>query len=112
MSQKFSKSERILKSRDFRNILENGRKTVSRHVVLFTKDAATDNSRLGLVVSKRVGNAVARNAVKRCIREWFRTRPQPQLDIVVLARHSAANADYQRMCVDLDRCLKRSIGVK
>jgi ribonuclease P protein component len=50
-------------------------------------------SRLGVTVSRRVGNAVIRNRVKRWIREWFRKDRGaigPGLDLVVIARPAAA----------------------
>ena len=58
--------------------------------------------RLGVTVSKRVGNAVTRNRIKRCIREWFRQRRTALpagSDTVVIARRSAgalANAEIAR----------------
>lgn len=49
-------------------------------------------TRLGLVVSRRVGGAVVRNRVKRCVREWFRidrARMPVAVDLVVIARTGA-----------------------
>ncbi|MCA9509459.1 MAG: ribonuclease P protein component [Myxococcales bacterium] len=57
---------------------------------------ATGRARLGITASRRVGNAVARNRVKRAVRTWFRTCasvlpvPEAGLDIVVIARREAA----------------------
>ena len=51
---------------------------------------------LGLVVSRKVGNAVARNYVKRCVREWFRRNRSllsEGTDLVVIARSGAATLD-------------------
>ena len=50
-------------------------------------------SRLGVTVSRKVGNAVVRNRIKRRIREWFRRDRSaigPGLDLVVIARAGAA----------------------
>lgn len=52
-----------------------------------------DGSRLGLVVSRKVGNAVARNRTKRLVREWFRRGHggvSERFDFVVIARPGAA----------------------
>ena len=48
---------------------------------------------MGVTVSRKVGNAVVRNRVKRSVREWFRTRRDelpPGVDIVVIARRNAS----------------------
>ena len=57
-------------------------------------------ARLGMSVSKKVGNAVARNLVRRRIRELFRSTPPDLLgdrDIVVSARPAAAEATFEDM---------------
>ena len=64
---------------------------------------ATGRARLGVTASRRVGNAVARNRVKRAIRGWFRTCKAKLpvgdrgLDIVVIARREAAELDAERV---------------
>ena len=60
--------------------------------------------RLGTTVSRKVGNAVVRNRVKRAIREWFRQhRSQlPQsTDMVVIARPPAAELSGQEISTEL-----------
>jgi ribonuclease P protein component len=56
------------------------------------EDGTRNGARLGITVSKRIGNAVARNRLKRAVREWFRRsfeeRDQPW-EIVVIAREGA-----------------------
>lgn len=55
-----------------------------------------DHNRFGFVVSKRVGNAVVRNAVRRRLREGVRSLPlKPGWDVVISSRPAAARADYQ-----------------
>lgn len=70
-----------------------GRKVVHRRLVLWIRPTPGDGpSRLGLVVGKRVGGAVRRNRIKRCLREAFR-RLAPDwpvaLDAVVVPRAAA-----------------------
>lgn len=68
-----------------------------------------DASRLGLTVSRKVGGAVARNRVKRRVREWFRhTRSAfgAPLEVVVIARSGAASVSYRAMVEELDRLVR------
>ena len=66
--------------------------------------------RIGFVVSKAVGNAVARNRVKRRLRHLARehvsTLPGSAV-LVVRALPAAAQASYAELGTDLDRCLQR-----
>ena len=69
-----------------------------------------ERSRLGLVVSRKVGGSVQRNRTKRVIREWFR-RHRSQLprtaDIVVIARPGAAEIPAAGAWAQLDALLSR-----
>lgn len=66
--------------------------------------------RLGLSVSKKVGNAVTRNAVRRRLREIFHAAlpdVSDDLDIVVSARPMAAEASYSELREEFDRGLRK-----
>ena len=76
-------------------------------------EGATDYSdekrrRLGVTVSKRVGNSVIRNRVKRRIREWFR-HSREELpdgsDIVVIARRAARNLSGSEVALVLGQMI-------
>ena len=70
-------------------------------------------TRLGVTVSRRVGNAVVRNRVKRQIREWFRRVGREALtgsDVVVIARPGAGALDGAASARELTGLATRSLG--
>ncbi len=64
---------RLSRSADFDRVMRNGRSQAGRELVLyvFPRGSSTEEPRLGLSVSRKVGNAVDRNTVKRLLREAF-----------------------------------------
>jgi ribonuclease P protein component len=85
---------RLSRSAEFERVYRQGRSTANRHLVVYAfPNAATEQPRLGLSVSRKVGAAVVRNRVKRVLREAFARAEEtlrPGQDIVVVARPSAA----------------------
>lgn len=87
-----AKGRRLSRSSEFQRVYRQGRSKANRYLVLYSfarGDAAEDASRFGVSVGRKVGNAVARNRVKRTIREAL-DQLEPKLtdglDYVVLAR--------------------------
>jgi ribonuclease P protein component len=81
--------------------------------VVLTTPARSAQSRLGITVSRRVGDAVARNRIKRLVREFFRhnqMRIRPAQDVVVIARPGAADATYPDVQRELEAALKMRNG--
>jgi ribonuclease P protein component len=77
--------------------------------VVLTTPARSGQSRLGITVSRRVGDAVARNRIKRLVREFFRhnqTRIRPAQDVIVIARPGADGATYTDVQRELEAALK------
>lgn len=119
MVNAYPKSVRLRQSAEFRRTLNQGAKVVCPKVVLFGRPRvageAAGGVRFGIIASKKVGNAVIRNRVKRCLREAFRhvrseldaMTPLAAVDLVVLARASAIQASAPDMARDLLHCAKR-----
>jgi ribonuclease P protein component len=68
----FPKSARLLKPAEFDRVFKRRCVASDDHIVLHAALGATHEPRLGLVVSRKCGNAVARNRWKRALREAFR----------------------------------------
>ena len=69
-------------------------------LVMYVLNNHTENNRLGISVSKKVGNSVIRHRITRLIRERYRLQEDmfnSGLDIVVIARATARNADYHQI---------------
>jgi ribonuclease P protein component len=116
---RFGSARRVRKRAEFREIQGAGRRVSSRHfLVLVYVRGHGHPTRLGLVVSRRVGNAVRRNRAKRLIREAFRHCPgwwQPGADLVVIARQwpprmrqSELNEEFQRLTPALERGVQQA----
>jgi ribonuclease P protein component len=84
----FSEKDRIVRRADFIDVSLHGSRYYTRNFVVILKQNRRDATRLGITVSRRVGNSVKRNRIKRSIREFFRLSKQqiPKgYDIVVIA---------------------------
>lgn len=90
--EKFPKSARLRKRPEFVSLSRTGKKVHSPHFIVISKSNERGESRLGITVSSKVGNALVRNRIKRVVREFFRRRRHnwlPASDIVVIARKGA-----------------------
>ncbi len=96
-SERFQKVERLLHSPEFRKVFKSGRCLLLDCVRIHYLPSASDLSRLGLVVSRKLGNAVTRNQIKRRLRDIFRRNkfriPIP-LDVIVVANAKNGPATY------------------
>ena len=90
-------SESLKKNEDFRNVYRNGVSRANRQLILYQIANGTERNRLGISVSKKVGNSVVRHRMARLIRESYRLNESDfsrGYDIVVVVRSSAVKLDY------------------
>lgn len=99
---------RLKKSRDFRRVQGRGRKIRQPNLMLLVLPGQVSQTRIGLTVSRRVGNAVVRNRVKRWLRQGLRHQ-YPSIegcwDVVVIAHPSAAEAGQEVLSEQLASAL-------
>ena len=94
------KSESLKKNRDFQNVYRTGVSFANRLLVMYVKENKTETNRIGISVSKKVGNSVIRHHLTRLIRESYRLQEDmfnSGLDIVIVARASAASVGYKEI---------------
>ena len=97
VNQAMKYSESLKKSKDFRNVYENGTSYANRYLVMYVLENQAGKNRLGISVSKKVGNSVVRHRLTRLIREGYRLKEDRfrcGLDIVVIARMGAKEKNY------------------
>lgn len=103
------REQRLRKSRDFALVRRQGRSWPGRLLVLAARPNGLDLARFGFSVSKRVGNAVTRNRVKRRLREAARlSGVSPGWDILLIARAGAGGADYHELERSMTNLFKRA----
>jgi ribonuclease P protein component len=68
----FTKDDRLLKRSDFQRLSKSGKRIQNRYFIVYISRNDFQRCRLGLTVTRKVGNAVARNRIKRLAREYFR----------------------------------------
>ena len=96
----FEKEKHLRKRQDFNNCYRTGKSWANRLLVLYVCGNGMDRNRLGISVSKKVGNSVVRHRVMRLVRESYRLHQQmfnSGLDMAVVARSAAGEADYQEI---------------
>ena len=109
--QRLRPTERLHCPRAYQQVFAQGEKLVGPLFVLYVLPTSASHSRLGLAVSKRLGNAVLRNRIKRYLRETFRRHKAVLVipcDVVIVARHGAVGVPYtayvQAFLALLPRC--------
>ena len=101
----FKKKDKILKRREFLQLKRCGKRIQDRNFIVIYSDGRVKKNRIGITVSKKLGNAVKRNKIKRLIRENFRMNRDKIaefMDINVIAKKKAGEISADMVFKSLD----------
>ncbi len=90
-------SESLKKNRDFLTVYRKGASYANKYLVMYVRENGLDRNRLGISVSKKVGNSVVRHHLCRLVREGYRLQEElfhRGVDIVVVVRVNAKDCTY------------------
>ena len=93
-------SESLKKNIDFQNVYSSGKSYANRYLVMYVLENQSNKNRIGISVSKKVGNSVIRHHLTRLIRESYRLHEDmfnSGLDIVVIARVTARGVSFREI---------------
>jgi len=104
------KTDKLLKRSEFVALSRKGRSVSDRYFIVAFRPNSLDRPRLGITVTKKTGNAVIRNRIKRVVREFYRLNRQRingQWDINVIAKKAAVGVPsvraHESLCALVDQ---------
>lgn len=90
-------SESLKKNNQFQFVYKNGKSYANKYLVMYIKENGLGKNRIGISVSKKVGNSVVRHRITRLVRESYRLHENifnSGLDMVIVARVNASDASF------------------
>src|SRR6476660_1323213 len=114
-SERFTNACGVRRRAAFQRVFDAWRRAKGRYLTVLVAENDSGVSRLGIVASRKLGDAVRRNRAKRLIRQIFRQTPalpvRPGIDVVVIPRRELFDAAYSSLESDfrgtLERCAAR-----
>ena len=107
-------SESLKKYGDFQRVYKKGRSYANKYLIMYIRKQDTAGNRIGISVSKKVGNSVVRNRAKRLMKESYRniegSLPEGY-DFIIIARNTICG----KKCAEVEKSLNsafRRTGVK
>lgn len=93
-------SESLKKNKDFQKVYKQGRSQANKYLVMYVLKNDSNRNRIGISVSKKVGNSVVRHRLTRLIRESYRLNESlfiPGLDFIVIVRPGAKDCTFHEI---------------
>jgi ribonuclease P protein component len=115
MASTFGPNARLRRREEFVRVERQGRRVSARFLTLVGLPNALERDRLGVIASRRVGGAVARNRAKRRLRALFRAEnpagapasSRAPMDVVAIARRELVDAPAAALAADFQSALRR-----
>jgi ribonuclease P protein component len=105
------RDHRLTRSGDYARVRREGRSRAHPLLILAAAPNGGETTRVGLTVGKKIGSAVARNRVKRLLREAARARLvriRPGYDVVLIGRPDTAGSGLEPVGAALEQLLRRA----
>jgi len=102
---------KLSKTSEFKKVFSEGRRIEGKNLIIFILKNDYNFNRPGIIVKKETGKAVARNKIKRRLREAFwliNKKLPPGHDIIMLAKNNIRKSGYFEICHDLEKLLYSS----
>ena len=93
-------SESLKKNSDFQKVYKKRNSNANKYLIMYVLENGTERNRVGISVSKKVGNSIVRHRLTRLVRESYRLqedRFQKGYDIVIIARVSAKDQEFRKI---------------
>lgn len=106
--------ETLKTNRDFERVFRKGKSAGHRDLVILGRRGRSKNVRVGFCISRKAGNAIVRNKMRRRLKEIFREAEsdlKPRWEIVIVAKESTRNLSYQALRALTLKLLSR-LGVR
>ena len=116
MTTRFSSALRLRNRAEYDRVQQGGRRLAARYLVLLARPNNLDHDRLGIIASRRLGNAVVRVRAKRRVRELFRShepdvtrqRGLVPMDLVVIPRRELTAAPFTAVAAEYQAMLSKA----
>lgn len=117
MAARFGAQARLRTRDEFKAVERGGRRSSGRFLTVVCRASDREEDRLGIIASRRIGDAVTRNRAKRRLREMFRARDRAAatgrpMDVVAIAKIGLTEAPFAEVQKEFLAALSKLRGAR